>query len=97
MKTKIYEIQISGEKEWVCADTAIEALKAYSSITDITLTDFEDDDDIVEVPKEKWSEMNIVDTDGKMDDEGNYPVVMTFSEYMEKEATSADIIATTNF
>ena len=97
MKTKIYEIQINGEKEWVCADTAIEALKAYSSITDITLTDFENDDDIVEVPKEKWSEMNIVDTEVEYDDETGCPVIMTFAEYMEKEATSADIIATTNY
>ena len=97
MKTKIYEIQINGEKEWVCADTAIEALKAYSSITDITLTDFENDDDIAEVPKEKWSEMTIVDTEGEYDEEKGFPIQMTFSEYMEKEATSADIIATTNY
>lgn len=94
MKTKIYEIQINGEKEWVCADTAIEALKAYSSITDITLTDFENDDDIVEVPKEKWSEMKILNIDEFEDDSRTE---ITFSEYMEKEATSADIIATTNY
>ena len=97
MKTKIYEIQINGEKEWVCADTAIEALKAYSSITDITLTDFENDDDITEVPKEKWSEMNIVNTEGEYDEETGLPVTKTFAEYMEKESTSADIIATTNY
>ena len=97
MKTKIYEIQINGEKEWVCADTAIEALKTYNSITDITLTDFENNDDIIEVPKEKWSEMNIVDTDREYNNETGYPAIMTFAEYMEKEAISADIIATTNY
>ena len=97
MKTKINEIQINGEREWVCADTAIEALRMYSSITDITLADFDNDDDIVEVPKEKWSEMNIVDTDGEYNNETGYPVITTFAEYMEKEAISANIIATTNF
>ena len=97
MKTKIYEIQINGEKEWMCADTVIEALKAYCSITDTDLIDFDNDDDIVEVPKEKWHEMNIVDTDGDYDEENGYPITMTFAEYMEKEATSSDIIATTNY
>ena len=93
MKTKIYEIQTNGEKEWVCADTAIEALKAYSSITDITLSDFENDDDIVEVPKEKWENMYIFDIDSNIVGK----VKTTFAEYMEKEAISADIIATTNY
>lgn len=97
MKTKIYEIQINGEKEWVCADTAIEALKTYKSITDCDLSDFENDDDIVEIPKEKWAEMNIVDTEGDYDDKTGYPIIMTFAEYMEKEAKVSDIIATTNY
>ena len=97
MKTKIYEIQINGEKEWICADTAIEALKFYCSLTDISISEFENDDDIVEVPKEKWSEMTIVDTEGEYDEETGWPVNKTFSEYMETEATSADIIATTNY
>ena len=97
MKTKIYEIQINGEREWVCADTVIEALRMYSSITDITLADFDNDDDIVEVQREKWSEMNIVDTDGEYNNETGYPVIMTFAEYMKKAAILAKIIATTNF
>ena len=97
MKTKIYEIQINGEREWVCADTVIEALRMYSSITDITLADFDNDDDIVEVQREKWSEMNIVDTDGEYNNETGYPVIMTFAEYMKKAAILANIIATTNF
>lgn len=97
MKTKIYEFQINGEKEWVCADTLVEALKTYCAITDMSITDFEDDDDIVEVPKEKWAEMEIVDTEAEYDEEKGYPVIKTFAEYMETEATRAEIIATTNF
>lgn len=97
MKTRIYEIRINGEKEWVCADTIIEALKTYKSITDIDLYDFDNDDDIVEVPKEKWSEMNILDTEAPISDDLTYPVIMTFSEYMRTEATHSDIIASTNY
>ena len=41
--------------------------------------------------------MNILDIEKEMDDEGNYPVIMTFSEYMETEATTSDIIATTAY
>lgn len=97
MKKKIYEIRIGYEKYWVCADTAIEAIKAYLSITDTDMADFNNEDDIVEVPKEKWPEMNIIDTDAGMDDNGIYPVIMTFAEYMETEATESEIIATTSY
>lgn len=97
MKTKIYEIQINGEKEWVCADTVIEALKAYCSITDMSLVDFENDDEIIEVPKDKWGDMSIVDVEAERDEDGDFPLIMSFREYMEKEATSADIIASTNW
>ena len=97
MKQKIYEIHINGEKEWICADTSLEALKFYCGLTDILLTEFEDDDDIIEVPKEKWSKMNIVDTEVEPLSDGSYPIVMSFDEYMRIEATKVDIIATTNY
>lgn len=97
MKNNVYEIKVGYEKYWVCADTAIEALKTYLSCTDTDMIDIENEDDIVEVPKENWDKMNILDIEAEMDNEGNYPVIMTFSEYMEKEATTSDIIATTNY
>jgi len=93
MKTKIYEFQINGEKEWVCADTIVEALKFYFGLTDMSITDFENDDDIIEVPKEKWAEMKILN----VDDEDDIRTETTFAEYMGKEADRADIIATTNY
>ena len=96
MKTKIYEIRMAGEKEWICADTAIEALKFYQNLADIDLSDFEDNDDIVEVPKEKWSEMKIHDMESAILDIGEHPVIETFEEYM-KHAEFAEIIATTNY
>lgn len=97
MKKKVYEIKIGYENTWVCADTAIEALKTYLSGTDTDMIDLENEDDMVEVQKKNWDKMNILDIEKEMDDEGNYPVIMTFSEYMETEATTSDIIATTAY
>lgn len=97
MKKKIYEIRIGYEKYWVCADTSIEAIRTYLEATDTDLIDLEDEDDMVEVLKEKWDNMNIVDIEAEMDDKGSYPVIMTFSEYMEKEATVSEIISTTAY
>lgn len=96
MKTKIYEIRIAGEKDWVCADTAIEALKFYCGLTDMDLVDFEDEDDIVEVPKEDWSNKTIVDTVSHIYEDGDYPIIETFEEYMN-HAHETEIIATTNY
>jgi len=96
MKQKIYEFSVGGEKEWVCADTLIEALKYYYDLTAMSISEFENDDDIIEIPKEKWAEMKITDTEGIEDDETGFPILMTFAEYMET-ANRCDIIATTNY
>jgi hypothetical protein len=94
MKQKIYEFQINGEKEWICADTLFEALKFYYSINDLKLTDYDNCDDIIEVPKEKWSSMNILNIEEPRDDNGHYPVIETFEQYMQ-HAQFTEIIATT--
>lgn len=43
----IYEFRIQGEKEWVTAPTLIKALKVYEDITDNTVDDIDDEDDVV--------------------------------------------------
>lgn len=97
MKTKIYEIKLNDARFWVCANTAIEAIKTYLSTTDNYVFDLEDEDDIHEIPQESWGNYTLVDTEAEMDEEGNYPVIMTFADYMEKQAMDADIIATTAY
>lgn len=92
---KIYQITSGGETEWVCANTVFQALKYYNSITDLELSDYDDEDDITEVPESKWSEMNITDPDD-LDDEGNPKVIQTFAERV-KEETIPDIIASTAY
>ena len=60
------------------------------------MVDFENEDDIVEVPKEDWSKKTIMDTESPMDDNGDYPIIETFEEYM-KHAHETEIIATTSY
>lgn len=90
---KIYQFNVGGESEWLCAHTVFEALKFYHSLNDLCIVDFENEDDIIEIPRNEWKNHNIVDFD-EMDDDGNYKVIETFEECM-KGRVSADIIAST--
>lgn len=83
---KIFEFQINDEKDWVCANTIFHALKTHNSITGMDLIDFEDSDDIIEIPEEKWGEYRVTDEDGGEES--------TFKEYMVGQIEST-IIATT--
>lgn len=95
MPLKIFELRWTsqGEKEWVCARTNIEALKVYLSITDTNIIDLDDTDEIVEIPKEKWGELKIRNSDSYGDDDWDE---MTFEEYM-KDQLKPDIIAGTMY
>lgn len=84
---RIFEFQINGEKEWVAANTIIEALQTHSSITGIDLAEYEDEDEIMEIPKDKWPDFKVTDA------EGRFPA-KTFEQWM-KENTKPDLIATT--
>lgn len=90
---KIFEIRWSdrdgfkNEKSWVAALTPIEAIKTYTSTTNLGLFDFENEDDIVELPKEKWNEHFITDENGKKE--------MTFAEWIENYPNDSCIICET--
>lgn len=94
---KIFELRWSSqdEKEWVCARTNIEALKIYFNITDTAMIDLDDEDEIIEVPKEKWPEMAIRNSEYNPKDPEDCGT-KTFEEYM-KTATVPDIIAGTMY
>ena len=87
---KIFEInwESQGEKEWVAADTNIEAIKFYCKLTGMDIDDFEDTDSIVEIPKSKWKEYRVKEEDEEND--------KTFAQWM-KENTGPDIIAGTMY
>lgn len=94
---KIFELRWNniGEKEWMAARTNIEALKCYFNITSTDMSDLDDADEIVEVPKEKWPEMIVRNSDYNSNDPEDWQT-KTFEEYM-KEQIKPDIIAGTMY
>jgi hypothetical protein len=94
---KIFELRWNSqdEKEWIAANTNIEALKFYCSETSTDLHELEDEDEIVELPREKWAEMNVRNTDYDETDPDDWEE-KTFEEFM-KDITRPDIIAGTMY
>lgn len=94
---KIFELRWTSqdEKEWVSGRTLIEALKTYLSITGTDIDDLEDEDEIVEVPKEDWSKMIIRNANYSESNSDDFKE-MTFEEWM-KQNPSPDIIAGTMY
>ena len=91
---KIYEIQYNcGEKEWIAANTIIEALKISSGFSDMDLVDFEYEDEIIIVPKEKWKDMYVTDPDC-YDENNEQRKLYSFQEWMDKN-NKPDMIAMT--
>jgi len=89
---KIFEIRYTdkNEQEWVCANSLIHALRVYCSITGMDLIEFEENDEIIEIPEAQWHTYTIQDENGK--------VVKTFRQYMDENVNNeADIIAGTPY
>lgn len=49
----IYELKTQGEKEWIVANTAIEALQIYNCITDLRISEMGPSDDLVMLTDEQ--------------------------------------------
>ena len=94
---KIFEIRHNklDEKEWVAAETVIHALQFYCSLTSMDLVEFDKEDDIVEVPEEKWDEYKITNTEYDENDPDDWKE-MTFREFI-KDSTTPEIIAGTMY
>lgn len=62
---KIYELRWTSqdERELIQERTAIEALKTYFATTDISISDLDDENEIIEVSKEEWSKMTVRNTE----------------------------------
>jgi len=91
---KIFEISSDdGQLDYVAANTIVQCLKIYCSMTMIELNDLDDDVEIKELPEEKWAEKNVINPDYDPEDLDDWKT-MTFKQWMS-EATSPDIIAGT--
>jgi len=85
---KIFELAFDGEKTWIAARTIIEAIQTYCSVTGMDLVEFEGDEEITELPREKWTE-HIIREDDQTPEQ-------TFEDWM-KENHNPDIIAGTMY
>jgi hypothetical protein len=94
---KVFELKWnkSGDREWMCAYTNIQAIKEYCSITSTDLSDMDDVDEIIEIPKEKWCEYTINNSEYDKSDPDDWET-KTFEEYM-KDHKTPDIIAGTMY
>lgn len=81
----VYEFR-TAEKEWVCANTLIEALDTYLRTTGMYFDGFGVTDDIVILPESEWANYEIEFEDDES--------TMTIAEYM-RTADTPDIIAST--
>lgn len=58
-----YQFEVGGETEIIAANTIFEALKFYTGLNGFTLDDFDKDDDIEEIPKDKWETVTVRNTE----------------------------------
>ena len=93
---KVFELRFTdqGEKEWVCARSVIDAIITYVSTTNISLYELSWNDEIVEIPREKWGDYKIRNNERGEDYEDGQE--KTFEEYM-KDQEHSDIIAGTMY
>lgn len=91
----VFEIKHSKEDEevWVAAYTNIHALSLYFSTCNMDMMDMEDEDEITQLPEEKWKEMVVTNTDHNHE-EGEWEK-MTFEQYVKENG--AGVIAGTAF
>lgn len=94
---KVFELRWNAqdEKEWIAAHTNIGAIKTYLSITSTDITDLDDEDEIVEIPKEEWSKITIRNSEYDKTDPDDFET-QTVEEYM-KDCKSPNLIAGTMY
>ena len=81
---KIFELKIDGETEWIWADDTLHALKYYTGLNDVLLSEIDSCD---ELAKEEWDEYKVTDPDCEYPDQ-------TFAEYVKGLATPEMIAST---
>ncbi len=94
---KVFELRwiAQDEKEWIAANTNIGALHAYFRITGTDFSDLDEDDEIVEIPKEEWSKITIRNSEYDPNDPEDFES-QTIEEFM-KDCKSPDLICGTMY
>lgn len=75
----IYEFQTQGVKEWICANTLIEAFQFYNSLNGCEICDYSPiNDDVILIPESEWEDYKIVDSK-------NIKENVSFKQFMENQ------------
>jgi hypothetical protein len=83
----IYQIELNGEKEYVCANTAIEAIQTLLKTHDMLFEDLEHTYDIRQIPQENWGNFHIYEDDTPL---------MSFEEFMSEPKRPEVFCSTAN-
>ena len=86
---KVFEFQWTkeGEKEWVAASSLVAAIREYSSSTGTGPSDWDDNDEIIEIPETEWDNHFCHDPDDIEDK-------MSFSEWVKQNPHGGMICGT---
>lgn len=91
MEAKIFEFEISGEREWMAATSIVQAIKFYNTMVDIS--ELDDDDNITEIPREDWGKLEVRNSEYDQNDPTENWEVKTFEEFVsEYSVTSLPIM-----
>jgi len=97
MEYKVYQIKSQGETEYVSGRTVIEALQTYLTNGDLSIhEDLEPETEMAEVPKEKWPDITITNTEFDENDPEDFES-MTMEQWMNDNPNTSDIICGTPY
>lgn len=93
---KIFEIHHKSvdEKEWVAAESIIGAIICLCTETATEIHDLEPDAEIIELPREKWSEYKVKNTEWSEGEPDEWKE-MTFEEWLKENNNKPCYIAGT--
>lgn len=92
---KLFELQLNSQniKVWIWAKTNISAFRYWIITSGEEIESLSDEDEIIEITQEKWSELRVLNDEYDPEDEGSDHEYWTIQELTEG-LTKPEIIAT---
>ena len=90
---KIFELQYQGKKEWIIANSIIQALQIHIGCTGGSINDFMASDDIFEIPHSQWNRLMIKNAKFNSDDPGDW-CIASIKQLMKENPKPAIITGT---
>lgn len=92
---RIFEVRYpSGNSDFACGRTNLEALNVYLINIGLGMRDVEDAE-LIELPQEKWEEYNVYDSEYSEDDDTGDMTYKSFAAWMKENGSTPGVIAVT--